>query len=413
MKRACVAAIAELARQHSAAETQAAYSGKPLIFGPDYLIPKAFDPRLLPWVAHAVARAAIETGVATHNLDLEAYWQQLDSLVNKTAMVMRPVFEAARRSKRRIVFAEGEETRVIRAAHSMLEDGRDQPILIGRPDVVTRRAKGIGLDIDPVQEFKIVNPENDPRFKLYWQSFHALMERQGVTPDTARAILRTNNTAIGAVMVHLGEADSLICGTFGQYNWHLKYVKQVLARRGLRPIGALSAMILEDGPLFIADTHVHNEPTQAQLMDIIIGAARHVRRFGIEPKIALCSSSEFGNLDNKTGLLMRDVMQELDSTPRDFMYEGEMHSDTALNPDIRARLFPNSRLTGAANVLIYGNSDASGAARNILKEKAHSLEVGPILMGMGNKANIVTSSVTARGLLNTTALAGTSVMSYG
>jgi malate dehydrogenase (oxaloacetate-decarboxylating)(NADP+) len=413
MKVACTNAIAELARTPSSAETAAAYVDEKLVFGPEYLIPKAFDQRLLSVVALAVARAAMESGVATRPVDLEAYAAELDTLIHRTAMIMRPVFEAARHSSRHIVFAEGEDTRVIRTAHATIEEGVDTPILIGRPEVIELRCQQIGLSVDPLKEFKIVNPENDPRFWEYWTSYHKIMEREGVTPDTAKAILRTNTTAIGAVMVHRGEADSLICGTFGQYKWHLKYIRQILGREGLHPIGALSVMILEEGPLFIADTHVHNQPNPKQLVDTVIAAARHVRRFGVEPKIALCSSSQFGNLDSTSGIVMREALALLDEMDLNFEYEGEMNSDTALNPELRERLFPNSRMEGKANTLIYGNSDAAGATRNILKEVAHGLEVGPILMGMGNRAHIVTPSVTARGLLNTAALAGTSVVTYG
>ena len=413
MKVACANAIAELARTYSSAETAAAYVDEKLIFGPEYLIPKAFDPRLLSVVAVAVARAAMETGVAARPVDLDAYAAKLDALINKTAMIMRPVFAAAKIAKRRIVYAEGEDTRVIRSANAMIEESIDTPILIGRPGVIQHRCEQIGLKIDPLKAFEIVNPEKDSRFHEYWTSYHHLMEREGVTPDTAKAILRTNTTAIGAVMVHRGEADSLICGTFGQYKWHMKYINQILGRDGLRPIGALSAMILEDGHLFVADTHVNNVPTEEQIVDIVVSAARHARRFGVDPKVALCSSSQFGNLESPTGITMRKALKILDTMDLDFEYEGEMHSDAALDPVLRQRLFPNAKMKAKANVLVYGNSDAAGATRNILKEVANGLEVGPILMGMGNRAHIVTPSVTARGLLNTTALARTSVASYG
>ena len=225
--------------------------------------------------------------------------------------------------------------------------------------------------------------------------------------------MRTNSTAIGAVMVHRGEADSLICGTFGQFLWHLNYITQVLGRDGLHPVGALSLIIHEDGPLFIADTQVHAEPTPAQIVETVIGAARHVRRFGLEPKIALCSGSQFGNLDSRSGRTMRAAMALLDAEPRDFIYEGEMHVDSALDADMRERFLPCSRLVGAANVLIFASTDAAGATRNILRMRADGLEVGPILMGMGNCAHIVTPSITARGLLNISALAGTPVSHYG
>jgi malate dehydrogenase (oxaloacetate-decarboxylating)(NADP+) len=239
------------------------------------------------------------------------------------------------------------------------------------------------------------------------------MERKGVTPDIAKAILRTNTTAIGAIMVHRGDADSLICGTFGQYLWHLNYVCETLGHEGLHPVGALSLMILEDGPLFIADTHVHAVPTPEQIAESVIATARHVKRFGVAPKIALCSGSQFGNLDIDSGRRMREVLALLDGMNLDFAYEGEMHTDSALDPELRARIFPHSRMEGVANVLVFANSDAASGVRNILKMKANGLEVGPILMGLGNRAHIVTPSITARGLLNMSAIAGTPVAHYG
>ncbi len=414
MELACIDGIAALARATTSAEAAAAYQGERLTFGPDYLIPKPFDPRLIGVVASAVARAAMETGVANRPIaDLEAYRHALDGSVFRSAMLMRPVFEASRTSARRIVFAEGEDERVLRAANAMMEETNDKPILIGRPEVVAVRCERAGLPIRPGVDFDIVNPENDPRYRDYWETYAGLMGRQGVTPDIARAVMRTNTTAIAAVMVHRGEADSLICGTFGQYLWHLRYVREVLARGGLHPIGALSLMILEDGPLFIADTHVHPEPSPEQIMRNVLGAARHVRRFGLEPKVALCSSSQFGNLDCDTGRKMRAALELLDQREPDFAYEGEMHIDAALDQSIRDRIYPEGRYEGAANVLVFANSDAASGVRNILKMKGNALEVGPILMGMGNKAHIVTPSITARGLYNISALAGTPVTHYG
>lgn len=413
MKIACIEGIAALARATTSAEAAAAYHGEQLTFGRDYLIPKPFDPRLMGVVASAVAKAAMETGVATRPLeDLNAYKQKLDSSVFKSAMLMRPVFEAARTAERKIVFAEGEDERVLRAAQAIMEETTDLPILIGRPEVIELRCERAGLSIRPNKDFQIVNPENDPRYRDYWGTYHELMARQGVTPDLAKAIMRTNTTAIGAVMVHRGEADSLICGTFGQFLWHLNYVNQVLGRDGLHPVGALSMMILEDGPLFIADTQVHPEPTPEQIAESVIGAARHVKRFGLVPNIALCSHSQFGNLDTDSGRRMRAALAILDSAPRDFCYEGEMHIDAAFDVELRNRIFPQSRMKGAANVLVFANTDAASGVRNILKTKGGGLEVGPILMGMGNKAHIVTPSITPRGLLNMTAIAGTPVTTY-
>ena len=414
MQLACIDGIAELARATTSAEAAAAYRGEQLNFGADYLIPKPFDPRLVGVVSAAVARAAMESGVATRPLDdLAAYEEKLKQNVFKSALLMRPVFEAARSAARRIVFAEGEDERVLRAAQAILEETTETPILIGRPDVINARCDRYGLEIRPDRDFQIVNPENDPRYFDYWNSYHQIMQRRGVTPDLAKAIMRTNSTAIGAVMVHRGEADSLICGTFGEFRWHLNYVQQVLATDDLHPQGALSMMILEDGPLFIADTHVHQLPQPEDLAEIAIGAARHVRRFGLEPAIAMCSQSQFGNQQQGSGHRLREAIRILDAAPRDFVYEGEMNVDTALDPGLRERIFPNSRMPGPANVLIFAHADAASGVRNILKAKAGGLEVGPILMGMGNRVHIVSPSITARGLLNMAALAGTPVNQYG
>jgi malate dehydrogenase (oxaloacetate-decarboxylating)(NADP+) len=413
MKLACIAGIAALARETTSAEAAAAYRGEQMTFGEDYLIPKPFDPRLMGVVATAVAKAAMKSGVAKRPLaSIEEYKAELDRSVFKSALIMRPVFEAAATAERSIVFAEGEDERVLRAANAMIEDTTDRPILIGRPDVIAMRAERAGLSIRPGEDFRIVNPENDPRYRDYWMAYHQLMARDGVTPDLAKAIMRTNTTAIGAIMVHRGDADSLICGTFGQYLWHLKYVNEILGSPKLRPVAALSLMILEDGPLYIADTHVNQQPTPEQIAETAIGAARHVRRFGVTPKVALCSHSQFGNLDCDTGHRMREALRILDARAVDFEYEGEMHVDAALDSELRHRIFPDSRFEGAANVLVFANSDAASAVRNILKMKGGGLEVGPILMGMGNRAHIVTSSITARGLLNMSAIAGTPVAHY-
>jgi len=413
MQIGCVEGIAALARQTTSAEAAAAYQGEQLTFGADYLIPKPFDPRLIGVVASAVAKSAIESGVATRPLeDLQAYRDKLDQSVYRSALIMRPVFEAAATTSRKIVFAEGEDERVLRAAQAILEEMTDIPTLIGRPEVVMNRIERAGLKIKPDRDFQLINPESDARYRDYWQSYLERMQRRGVTPDLARAIMRTNTTAIGAVAVCSGDADSLICGTFGQYLWHLNYVQQLLGDDGLHPVGALSLMIMEDGPLFVADTHIHAVPTPQQLAETVVATARHIRRFGVEPKLALCSGSQFGNLDSDSGRRMRAALDILDAMGLDFVYEGEMHTDAALDVELRDRVYPGSRLDGAANGLIFSSTDAAGAARNILKIKARGLEVGPILMGMGNKAHIVTPSITARGLLNMTALAGTPVHHY-
>ena len=414
MKLACIHAIANLARQTSTAETVEAYQGEILKFGKEYLIPKPFDPRLLPNVAVAVSEAAMKSGVASRPLkDVEAYKQKLEGSVYKSTILMKPVFEAAKTSSRKIVFAEGEDERTLRTALALLEETNDKPILIGRPEVVENRIERYGLPLVHGKDFELVNPQNDPRFREYWEAYLGIMERKGVTPALAREIMRTNTTAIGAIMVKRGEADSLICGTFGQYLWHLKYIEEILSGDGLKPVGALSMMILESDVLFVADCNIHPNPTAEEIAEIVIGAARHTKRFGVTPKIALCSHSQFGSLDTDSGRRMREALHILDSKKLDFLYEGEMHSDSALDEDLRQRIFRGSRFTGSANVLVFSNIDAASGVRNILKMRSNGIEVGPILMGMGNKAHIVSPSITTRGLLNISALAGTPVQIYG
>ena len=413
MKVACVEGIAELARATTSAEAAAAYKGEQLTFGADYLIPKPFDPRLVGVVSAAVAKAAMESGVATRPIaDIEEYVEELNQSVFKSALLRRPVFEAAATASRRIVFSEGEDERVLRAAQAILEETTEKPILIGRPEVVERRCERLGLNIRPERDFEIVNPENDRRYRDYWQTYHRINARHGVTPDIARAVMRTNTTAIAAVMVHRGEADSMICGAFGEYRWHLNYVNQVLGDETHSPHGALSLMIMEDGPLFVADTHVWSLPSPENLALVAEGAARHARRFGVEPKIAFCSQSQFGNQKEGSGKRLREAIALLDAKYTDFVYEGEMNIDAALDPDLCSKLLPDNRLNGPANILIFGHADAASAVRNILKAQSEAIAVGPILMGMGNRAHIVTPSITVRGLLNMAAIAGTPVIHY-
>ncbi len=407
MKIACVNAISALAHASSSAEAAKAYQGERLVFGPEYLIPKAFDPRLLAEVASAVAFAAMDSGVATRPLESrEAYKDALSRKVFRSGFFMKPVFEAARAAARRIVFAEGEDERVLRAANAMMEEGVDIPILIGRPTVIEDRCVKFGLPIRPGRDFAVCDPHDDPRYPDYWREYHSVMERRGVTPDIARAVARTNTTAIAALMVRRGEADALVCGTFGQYHWHLNYIDQLLGDGKRAAVGALSAIILESGPVFLADTHVIDEPSPEQIFRICTAATRHVRKFGIEPKLALLSHSSFGNRSTESSHKMREAVRLLDEAKVDFVYEGEMHADAALDPSICERVFPNSRLKGPANVLIFPNVDAASASRNVLKTLAGGLEVGPILMGHDNRAHIVTPSITARGILNVAAIAG-------
>ncbi len=413
MKIACVEGIAELARKTSSAEAAVVYGDEDLQFGPDYLIPKPFDPRLLAVVAGAVAKAGMESGVADRPLpDFQAYVDKLNASVYRSSMVMRPVFEQSGSQSRKIVFAEGEDERVLRAAVAVLEETVDKPILIGRPDVIYQRSKRYGLPQLIVDQFDIVDPNNDRRYREYWETYHTVMNRRGISPDLAQAIVRTNSTVIASIMVHRGEADSLICGTFGNYLWHLKYVEQMLKTEKLQSVGALSLLILDQGPLFVADTHVNPEPTSVQIAETIVATARHIRRFGLEPKIAVCSNSQFGTLNTESARRMRGALEILDAQKPDFVYEGEMPFDAAVDPVFRKRLLPVSRLEGRANAFVFSNAETAGGVKNSLKSIAGGIEVGPILMGMGNRAHIVTPSITVRGLINVSALAGTPVHSY-
>lgn len=427
MQIACVKGIAELARLTSSAEAAAVYKSERLTFGADYLIPKPFDPRLMSVVASAVARAAMETGVATRPIyDMDAYRESLNNSVFKSSLLMRPLYEAAKNVSRRLIFAEGEDERVLRATKAILEEMSEKVILIGRPDIISQRIERAGLNIQQGQDFEVINPEDDPRYRRYWEGYHSHLARRGVTPDLAKAIMRTNTTAIGAMAVKLDDADCLVAGTFGQYLWHLGYIDQILSNPngairhngaplddGQTPTGALSLMILEGGPLFVADTQVHHDPTPEQVALSAIGMARHIRRFGQEPKISLCSHSIFGNIDTDSGRKMRAAMAILDEMDLDFQYDGEMNVEAALDPEMRKRFLSDVRFEGRANGLVFSNTDSAGAVRNILKTTVNGLEVGPILMGMGNKAHIVTPSITVRGLLNIAAIAGVPVEHYG
>ncbi len=408
MKIACATAIADLAHAPSTEEAARVYAGERLVFGPEYLIPKPFDPRLLATVASAVARAAMESGVATRPIeDFDAYREKLEHNVYRSGFLMKPIFERARTVRRKVVFSEGEDERALRVALAMSQEGVDRPILIGRAGVLADRIERLGLPLAPGRDFDICDPQDDPRYGEYWRAYHALTQREGVTPDLARAIMRTNTTAIGAVMVSRGEADSVICGLFGQYLWHLNYIRTVLCRDGVRrATGALSAIILDAGPIFIADSQVHADPSPEQIVAIARAAAAELRLFGITPKAAFISSSNFGNVNTPSTLRVREAVRLLDAEGADFEYEGEMHIDVACDPALRERIFPDARLTGAANLLIMPSMDSASAVRNALKSLAGGLEVGPILMGMGGAAHIVTPSTTTRGLLNVAALAG-------
>jgi len=407
MKMACVHAIAELARMEASDVVAQGAEGEDLKFGPNHLIPQPFDPRLLIQLAPAVAQAAMESGVATRPIeDLEAYRERLGQYVFRTGLLMKPVFDAARRDPKRVVFAEGEEETVLRAVQTIVDDGLAQPILVGRPSVVEMRIERAGLRLRIGEHFELVNPESDPRFKQYWQTFHQITERRGVTPDSAKAIVRTRNTVIAAIMVLRGEADALICGVVGRYQKKLQYVTEVLGmREGCTTLGAMSVMTNESGTWFVCDTHVNPDPTAEQIADLTILAAEKVRMFGIQPRIALLSHSSFGSHVNPEASKMRRALQLVRERAPELEVEGEMRADEALMPKIRERVFPNSHLKGEANLLIMPDQDAAHIAFNMTRIIGKGVNVGPILMGIGKPAHVLTPSATVRRVVNMTAIA--------
>ena len=408
MKIACVDAIAGLAMAESSDVVAKAYGGEDLRFGADYLIPKPFDPRLIQVIAPAVAKAAMDSGVATRPIsDWDAYRERLLRFVFRSGMLMKPVFERARQAPQRIVYAEGEDERVLRAIQVVLDEGLARPILIGRPEVVAHRIDSLGLRLQAGRDFDLVNPEGDPRYGDYWRLYHSKMERKGISPDAARTIIRTNTTVIAAIMVARGEADAMLCGTYGQYTWHLRYVLDVLGMGdGVRDTSALSTLILPSGTYFLCDTHVTPDPTSEEIAEMTMLGAEEVRRFGITPKVALLSHSSFGTSATPSAIKMRRAVELLRDLAPDLEIEGEMNADAALDDTIRDRVFPNSRLTEQANLLVFPNLDSANIAINMMKTLGEGLTVGPILLGAGAPAHILTPSVTARGIVNMSAVAG-------
>ena len=407
MKIACVHAIAGLARREASAEVAAVYSEEHLEFGPQYLIPKPFDPRLIAELPIAVARAAIADGVATRPIsDWAAYAEKLQSYTFRTSMAMRPVFTKAKDSPKRVVYAEGEEERVLRAVQTVIDDGLARPILIGRRGVVQMRIEKLRLRIRIDEDFTLIDPEDDPRYRDYWTSYHEIMQRRGVTPAVARNVLRANSTVIAALMVHKREADAMLCGTVGLYRQHLKDIVDIFGLRpGIETAAAMNALILGRGTYFICDTQVNPEPGCAQLTEMIMLAAEEVRRFGIRPKVALVSHSNFGTHDSPCAIRMRDALAEIRRRDPELEIDGEMHADAALSEAIRSNAMPNATLKGEANLFIMPNVEAANIAFNMLKVLAEGIPIGPILLGVPKIAHILTPSVTPRGIVNMTALA--------
>ncbi|MEQ8587489.1 MAG: NADP-dependent malic enzyme [Thalassobaculaceae bacterium] len=407
MKIAAVTAIADLAMQEASDIVASAYSGQELSFGPDYLIPKPFDPRLIMEIAPRVAQAAMESGVASRPIeDFDAYRQKLSQFVYRSGQVMRPVFAKAREEPKRVVFAEGEEERVLRAVQSVLDEKLAKPILIGRPEVIERRIERFGLRLGVGRDVDVVDPTNDERYELYWRTYHDLMERRGVSPDRAREVVRTNDTVIAALMMQLGDADAAICGTVGRYWDHLRHVRQVIGpRRGVTELSAVSLLILPQGSYFVVDTHVTPDPSADALVEMVELAATEVRAFGLEPKVAFVSHSHFGTSDEPSAQKMRDAVAKLAAKHPGLEVEGEMHADSAISEVVRNRTFPNSRLTGPANLLVMPTLDSANVAFNLLKSTGQGLSVGPMLVGTAKPMHILTQSVTVRGIINMTAVA--------
>jgi len=407
MKLAAVSAIADLAMQETSEVVASAYGGKVSSFGPDSIIPSPFDPRLIGVVAPAVARAAMESGVATRPIeDFEAYQERLDQFVFRSGLLMKPVFEQARAARQRIVYAEGEDERVLRAAKAVIDEGVGEPILIGRPEVIARRGGRLGLNFKPGEDCKLINPEHDDRYRDYWQLYHQLAERHGVTPDEARTRVRTNSTVIAALAVMRGDADAMICGTEGRFDRNLTHIGDIVGlRAGVRQFAGVTALILPKGTFFFVDTFVTPDPTADDIAKMTLLAADEVRRFGIKPRVALLSHSNFGSSNAKSAQKMRAArLLILDAAP-ELEVEGEMQADVAVSPEIRQRIFPNSVLKEQANLLVMPDLDAANIAFNLVKQLADGLPVGPILAGAARSVHILTPSVTARGILNMSAVA--------
>ncbi len=407
MKIACVHALADLARVEASDVVAKAYGGQEMNFGPEYLIPRPFDPRLVMAIAPAVAKAAMESGVATRPIkNFDTYCEQLSGFVFRSGFLMRSVFTAARADPKRVVYAEGEEERVLRAVQVVVDEGLARPILIGRRRVVESRIEKLGLRLKIDEQFELCDPQDDPRYDDYWNLYHDLQARNGVAPDYARAMVRTRTTVIAGLMVRRGEADAAIAGSVGRYQRHLHHALDTVGmREGSNTVAALTVLVLDKGTYFIADTHVHRERDAAGIAEMTMLAAEEVRRFGIEPKIAMLSHSNFGSLESDSARMMKQAVAILQNDQPGLEVDGEMHADSAMVEEIRDRVFPASRLEGSANLLIMPSLDAANISYNLLKVLGEGQPVGPILLGMAKPIHILTPSVTSRGIVNMSALA--------
>jgi malate dehydrogenase (oxaloacetate-decarboxylating)(NADP+) len=407
MEIAAVRAVAELARAEQSDVVAAAYGDTGVSFGPEYLIPRPFDPRLIVKIAPAVARAAMDAGVATRPIaDFDAYRSQLEQFVYHSGNFMKPIFSSAKRGgMRRMVYAEGEDERVLRAVQQVVDEKLAKPTLVGRPAVLERRIERFGLRLRAGRDFEVVNPEWDERFRDYWQTYHALVDRKGVTPQYAQIEVRRRNTLIGALMVHRGDADGLLCGSFGPYSQHLHYIDEVIGKRpGTTVYAAMNTLMLPGRQVTVVDTHVNYDPSAAQLAEITLMAAEELRRFGIKPAVALLSHSNFGSSDRPSALKMREALSILRERAPELELEGEMHGDAALDPAYRRTLMPRSLLAGEANLLVMPNIDAANISYNLLKTAAgNGIAIGPVLLGAARPVHVLTASATVRRLVNMTA----------
>ena len=407
MEIAAVHAMADLARVEMSDIVAAAYGEHELSFGPEYLIPKPFDPRLIVRIAPAVARAAMEAGVATRPIeDFDAYHTQLEQFVYHSGHFMRPIFTEARRAAvRRIVYAEGEEERVLRAVQVVVDERLARPILVGRPAVIERRLERFGLRMKPGVDFEIVNPEWDERYKAYWREYHRLTDRRGITEEYAQIEMRRRLTLIGAMMIHMGDADGMICGTFGNFHLHLTYIDQVIGRRpGASVYAAMNTLMLPNRQVTLVDTHVNVEPSAQQIAEITQMAADELRRFGIRPRVALLSHSNFGTSDQPSAVRMREALALIRERAPDLDIDGEMHGDLALDAQLRQQVMPRSTLGGEANLLVMPGIDAANISYNLLKTAAgHNIAIGPVLLGAAKPVHILTPAATVRRIVNMTA----------
>ncbi|MCV2351327.1 NADP-dependent malic enzyme [Paucibacter sp. Y2R2-4] len=408
MEIAAVRAIAELAQAEQSEVVAAAYAGANLSFGPEYLIPKPFDPRLMMKIAPAVAEAAMASGVASRPIkDMEAYREKLQSFVYASGTTMKPIFNVAKRATaKRVAYAEGEEERVLRAVQVVVDEGLARPTLIGRPSVIAERCERFGLRLKEGKDYDIVNVENDHRYRNYWQSYHQMTERKGVTQQLAKIEMRRRLTLIGCMMLHKGEVDGMLCGTWSNTAMHLQYVDQVIGKRpGVKNYACMNGLILPGRQVFLVDTHVNYDPTAEQLAEITVMAAEELMRFGIRPKAALLSHSNFGSSNQPSAIKMREALGLIQAAAPWLEVDGEMHGDTALDAAYRKELMPNSTLSGEANLLVLPNIDAANISYNLLKTSAGGgIAIGPVLLGAAKPVHVLTPSATVRRIVNMTAL---------